>query len=253
MISFVFPIFIHRGALFCCRQLSSCLAILPVRDVKFLSQYPWTPSGPGAFQLDVLFNWTRMFCGVIEIDAWLSTSPSCSSSCNNQSTSLLCHLVSPHTLLQNVTRSLAPGAGSFPLTFPSSSSNKCLWSLSNRLFRQNCFTLFSYRFIVVAFAVTLCFNCSKTTWMPFSLVLHLCYSATWTLLLIGSLLKIQFSLLLMSFLSSSICFFTLCFHGRSFRAPFVLPFFTPNDLPATNAAALIRLLVSVMSFVVLNL
>ena len=129
MISVVLSIFIHYGTLFCCRQSSSCLAILPVRGAKFLSQCPWTPSAPGAFQLDVLFNWTRMFYGVIEIDALLSTFPSCSLSCDNQSASLLCSLVSPHILLQNVTLSLAPGAGSFPLTFPSSSSNKRLWSL----------------------------------------------------------------------------------------------------------------------------
>lgn len=117
MISVVLSIFIHYGTLFCCRQSSSCLEILPVRGAKFLSECPWTPSAPGAFQLDVLFNWTRMFYGVIEIDTLLSTSPSCSFSCDNQSTSLLCSLVSPHILLQNVTLSLAPGAGSFPLAF----------------------------------------------------------------------------------------------------------------------------------------
>ena len=81
------------------------------------------------------------------------------------------------------------------------------------------------------------------------MVLYLCSSAPCTLRLIGPLLNIKFSGL-MSSLSSSICFFSLCFNGSSFRAPFVLPFFTPNDLPTTNAAALIGLFVSKMSLVV---
>lgn len=95
-----------------------------------------------------------------------------------------------HILLQNVTLPLGSGAGSLPLSYPSISSNKHLWPLSNRLFCQNCFTLLSYRFIFTAFTIILC--SSKTTWRPFSLVLYLPSGTSKTLLLIGCALCSSF-------------------------------------------------------------
>ena len=54
-ISTVFPLVIHRDVS-PSRQALRCHTRFSCKLVKFFSQNPWTPSGPGTFQFGIFFN-----------------------------------------------------------------------------------------------------------------------------------------------------------------------------------------------------
>ena len=100
-ISIVLPVVIHINTLLFSKQLVKWVQRFSCMLLKFFSHYPCTPSGPGAFQLGILF---KIFFILPLVIANLSCSGISSVSSfisSNHSAFLLCSLFSPQISLQN--------------------------------------------------------------------------------------------------------------------------------------------------------
>ena len=81
----VFPVTIHLGKLFSWRHLSNWSAILLCKLLRFLIQYPCTPSGPGLSQFGIFLICFLTFLISICMSSCTVSSPSSFSAFLNQS------------------------------------------------------------------------------------------------------------------------------------------------------------------------
>ena len=130
--------------------------------------------------------------------------------------------------------------------FPFSCWYTLFWYCCNNKLIQYCSILWSYLLILVAFACSLCFSFSRTSYNPFFLTLYLCsITLYFSFLLICPCFLC--SELLICFHRSCIDCYILLFHQGSFTA-FALLWFglRPTFLPSRMTHALINLLVLVI-------
>ena len=100
-ISTVLPLVIHRGV-FPSRQALRCHTRFFYKLVKFFSQNPWTPSGPGAFKFGILFSIFLSFSYEICARSSLFFLFISFLISFNQVTSLLCSTSWPQIPVQNI-------------------------------------------------------------------------------------------------------------------------------------------------------
>ena len=86
----VFPVTIHLGKLFSWRYLSNWSAVLLCKLLRFLIQYPCTPSDPGLFQFGIFLICFLTFLISICMSSCTVSSPSSFSTLLSQSVLSLC-------------------------------------------------------------------------------------------------------------------------------------------------------------------
>ena len=117
----VLPLLIHSGVS-CSRQALKCHARFLSKLIKFFSQNPWRPSGPGAFQFRIFFNIFFSFsCKICTLPCLFFTFIYFLIS-HNQVASLLCSTSWPQIFVQNIFASCAWG---ITICSPSSLPSLC--------------------------------------------------------------------------------------------------------------------------------
>ena len=118
-ISAVLSLVIHSGVS-PSRQALRCYTRFLWKLVKFISQYPWTPFGPGAFQFGIFLNMFFSFSREICTRAYLFFRFIFFLISRNQVAPLLCSTSWPQIFVQNVFSSCASGITiSSPSSLPS--------------------------------------------------------------------------------------------------------------------------------------
>ena len=157
-----FPVTTHLGKLFSWRHLSNWSAILLCKLLRFLIQYPCTPSGPGLSQFGIFLICFLTFLISICMSSCTVSSPSSFSTFLNQSVLSLCVTAWSHISLQKRLLSSASGI-TLSLCAPSNSLNNLFWFDSNNRFCLYCFVLLSYLSSFAPTATNLCRTSSWTT------------------------------------------------------------------------------------------